>query len=157
VLSRKDGACCCAASAQGLAGRHGRGASSDWREGKFSLAEAMKQAPVPAKWTVLEGGVRHTFTHFHLELAIAHAIATTRGSPSSRRQRLVRDRRDGRPRLAHRHAQGDRACGEELAIRPLHRFCRFKTVRCRLLRLFNEIKDLAEGKTAENGENVGKR
>jgi len=76
--------------------------------------------------TVLEGGVRHTFTHFHLELAIAHAIATTAGSPSSARQRLVRDRRDGRPRLAHRHAQGGSRIGEELAIRPLHRFCRFK-------------------------------
>ena len=41
------------------------------------LAEALKQAPVPANWKVLEGGVRHTFTHFHLELAVARAIATT--------------------------------------------------------------------------------
>ncbi len=32
---------------------------------------------MPAKWTMLEGHVRHTFTHFHLELAVARAMATT--------------------------------------------------------------------------------
>ena len=41
------------------------------------MAEALKEAPVPANWKVLEGGVRHTFTHFHLELTVAHAVATT--------------------------------------------------------------------------------
>ena len=32
---------------------------------------------MPARWTVLDGLVRHTFTHFHLELTVARAIATT--------------------------------------------------------------------------------
>ncbi len=27
-------------------------------------------APVPAKWRLLPGTVRHSFTHFHLELAV---------------------------------------------------------------------------------------
>ena len=34
---------------------------------------------MPANWKVLEGGIRHTFTHFHLELAVARAIAATSG------------------------------------------------------------------------------
>lgn len=85
VLSRKDGAVLLRKRPpKGLLGGMDEVPSSDWnegdwREGKFSLAEALKQAPVPAKWTVLEGLVRHTFTHFHLELAVAHATATTSG------------------------------------------------------------------------------
>jgi len=80
VLSRKDGAVLLRKRpTKGLLGGMDEVPSSDWREGKFSLADAMKQAPVPAKWTVLEGGVRHTFTHFHLELAVAYATATTAG------------------------------------------------------------------------------
>src|SRR5476649_2009451 len=80
VLSRKDGAVLLRKRPpKGLLGGMDEVPSSDWREGKFSLAAALKQAPVPAKWTVLEGGVRHTFTHFHLELAVAHATATTAG------------------------------------------------------------------------------
>ncbi len=62
---------------KGLLGGMDEVPSSPWREGKLALAEALKQAPVPAKWKVLEGGVRHTFTHFHLELTVARATATT--------------------------------------------------------------------------------
>ncbi|WP_332055009.1 A/G-specific adenine glycosylase [Reyranella sp.] len=80
VLSRKDGAVLLRKRpARGLLGGMDEVPSSDWREGALSVAEALKEAPVPAKWKVLEGGVRHTFTHFHLELAVAHAIATTSG------------------------------------------------------------------------------
>jgi A/G-specific adenine glycosylase len=39
----------------------------------------MSEAPVPARWQILEGLVRHTFTHFHLELTVARATATTGG------------------------------------------------------------------------------
>jgi A/G-specific adenine glycosylase len=39
----------------------------------------MGDAPVPARWQILDGLVRHTFTHFHLELTVAHATATTGG------------------------------------------------------------------------------
>ena len=78
VLARKDGAILLRKRpAKGLLGGMDEVPSSPWREGKLSIAEALKQAPVPANWKVLEGGVRHTFTHFHLELAVARATATT--------------------------------------------------------------------------------
>ena len=63
--------------AKGLLGGMDEVPSSPWREGKLSLEEALKAAPVPANWKVLEGGVRHTFTHFHLELVVARATAAT--------------------------------------------------------------------------------
>jgi A/G-specific adenine glycosylase len=78
VLARKDGAILLRKRpAKGLLGGMDEVPSSPWREGKLVIAEALKQAPVPANWKVLEGGVRHTFTHFHLELAVARATATT--------------------------------------------------------------------------------
>jgi A/G-specific adenine glycosylase len=78
VLARKDGAILLRKRpAKGLLGGMDEVPSSPWREGKLLIAEALKQAPVPANWKVLEGGVRHTFTHFHLELAVARATATT--------------------------------------------------------------------------------
>jgi A/G-specific adenine glycosylase len=78
VLARKDGAILLRKRpAKGLLGGMDEVPSSPWREGKLSIAEALKQAPVPANWKVLDGGVRHTFTHFHLELAVARATATT--------------------------------------------------------------------------------
>ena len=40
-------------------------------------ADALADPPVPARWTLLDGLVRHTFTHFHLELSVARATATT--------------------------------------------------------------------------------
>ena len=80
VLARKDGAILLRKRpAKGLLGGMDEVPSSPWREGKLVIAEALKQAPVPANWKVLDGGVRHTFTHFHLELAVARAIATTAG------------------------------------------------------------------------------
>jgi len=50
--------------------------STDWREGAWSLAEAEEAAPLPAArlsggWRLLPGLVRHTFTHFHLEISVA--------------------------------------------------------------------------------------
>ena len=63
--------------AKGLLGGMDEVPSSPWREGKLVIADALNEAPVPARWKVLEGGVRHTFTHFHLELAVARATATT--------------------------------------------------------------------------------
>ena len=44
--------------------------STLWRESPWSEAEAMAAAPVHARWRRLSGVVRHTFTHFHLELAV---------------------------------------------------------------------------------------
>ncbi|MCH2393268.1 A/G-specific adenine glycosylase [Oceanibaculum sp.] len=45
--------------------------STDWTEADIALAEA--DAPVKGEWRLLPGLVRHTFTHFHLELAVAAA------------------------------------------------------------------------------------
>ncbi len=44
--------------------------STPWRETPWSEAEAKAAAPVPAGWRPLPGVVRHSFTHFHLELAV---------------------------------------------------------------------------------------
>ena len=78
VLSNRDGAILLRKRpTKGLLGGMDEVPSSAWREGRLVIAEALKEAPVPAGWTVMEGGVRHTFTHFHLELAIARATAAT--------------------------------------------------------------------------------
>lgn len=46
--------------------------STAWREGDMpSPAAARKDAPLPAlDWRLLPGTVQHTFTHFHLEIAV---------------------------------------------------------------------------------------
>jgi len=78
VLARKDGAILLRKRpTKGLLGGMDEVPSSPWREGKFSPADALSDAPVPARWTILDGLVRHTFTHFHLELSVARATATT--------------------------------------------------------------------------------
>ena len=54
--------------------------STDWREAGWTAAAARKAAPVSADWTALPGQVRHTFTHFHLELEIFAAHVKTSGA-----------------------------------------------------------------------------
>ena len=44
--------------------------STGWREQGWTVAEATDQAPLSGHWWPLEGIVRHTFTHFHLELMV---------------------------------------------------------------------------------------
>jgi A/G-specific adenine glycosylase len=78
VLARKDGAILLRKRpTKGLLGGMDEVPSSPWREGRFVAADALSDAPVPARWTILDGLVRHTFTHFHLELSVARATATT--------------------------------------------------------------------------------
>ena len=80
VLMRKDGAVLLRKRpAKGLLGGMDEVPSSPWREGRFAADQAMGAAPVPARWQILDGLVRHTFTHFHLELTVARATATTAG------------------------------------------------------------------------------
>jgi len=43
---------------------------TDWRPEPFADPEIAGVAPAPADWTALPGTVHHTFTHFHLELAV---------------------------------------------------------------------------------------
>jgi A/G-specific adenine glycosylase len=44
--------------------------STPWRAAPWGEAEALAQAPIATPWTELPGLVRHTFTHFHLELTV---------------------------------------------------------------------------------------
>ena len=44
--------------------------STDWRDKGWDMDEAIKKAPINVKWQPLLGTVRHTFTHFHLELTV---------------------------------------------------------------------------------------
>ena len=78
VLARKDGAILLRKRPpKGLLGGRDEVPSSPWREGGFNPTDALADPPVPARWTLLDGLVRHTFTHFHLELSVARATATT--------------------------------------------------------------------------------
>ena len=57
--------------------------SSDWREAPAPRLDAVGgEAPVVAQWRMLPGLVRHTFTHFHLELAVA-AGTVARSDPAA--------------------------------------------------------------------------
>jgi len=42
-------------------------------DGAWTTADAIKQAPVQADWQQVTGMVRHTFTHFLLELTVLAA------------------------------------------------------------------------------------
>jgi A/G-specific adenine glycosylase len=51
--------------------------STPWIEGRqWPLIEAVDHAPTSTDWTILNGLVRHTFTHFHLELTVVSGVAT---------------------------------------------------------------------------------
>jgi A/G-specific adenine glycosylase len=57
---------------EGLLGGMMEFPSTEWREAAWSLDEAAPSSPLAAKpWKELPGLVRHTFTHFHLELTVA--------------------------------------------------------------------------------------
>jgi A/G-specific adenine glycosylase len=49
--------------------------STEWRTEPWGLEEALTAAPMSGSWRKLPGIVRHTFTHFHLELEVALAQA----------------------------------------------------------------------------------
>jgi len=72
---------------QGLLGGMMEVPSTEWREGAVpGLAEAAAAAPLPAPWRLLDGVVRHGFTHFALELgvAVARVPADAAAPPGSR-------------------------------------------------------------------------
>ncbi|WP_419798961.1 MAG: A/G-specific adenine glycosylase [Terasakiella sp.] len=70
-LTRKDGAVLIRRRPEkGLLGGMMEFPSSDWQEKTLSRQDAQRKAPAPALWSELEGTVRHTFTHFHLELKV---------------------------------------------------------------------------------------
>lgn len=55
---------------KGLLGGMTEFPSTEWREKIWGLKEVQALAPVEAAWKTLDGSVRHTFTHFHLELTV---------------------------------------------------------------------------------------
>ncbi|MBK8175256.1 MAG: A/G-specific adenine glycosylase [Rhodospirillales bacterium] len=57
-------------STKGLLGGMIEFPSTPWRCEPWRQAEAIAHAPLVADWALLAGSVRHTFTHFHLELAV---------------------------------------------------------------------------------------
>jgi A/G-specific adenine glycosylase len=50
--------------------------SSPWAEGDWQRPQ-LDHAPLSAQWRELPGLVEHTFTHFHLELAVYFAEVAT--------------------------------------------------------------------------------
>jgi A/G-specific adenine glycosylase len=62
--------------------------STPWRVAPWAEADAKALAPVRAKWGLLPGVVRHTFTHFHLELAVL--VGKTRAKADSAGGRWVK-------------------------------------------------------------------
>jgi A/G-specific adenine glycosylase len=49
--------------------------STAWRAKPWGAAESLKAAPLKARWRRLPGSVRHSFTHFDLELVILAATS----------------------------------------------------------------------------------
>ncbi len=78
-ILRKDGAVLLRRRApEGLLGGMMEIPSTPWDDRSWSLTEAGGQAPLETEWRLLPGLVRHTFTHFHLELQVAVGKAGTR-------------------------------------------------------------------------------
>ncbi|SMF62463.1 A/G-specific DNA-adenine glycosylase [Tistlia consotensis] len=71
---------------KGLLGGMAELPSTDWRTESWAEAEALGSAPLPAAWDALPGLVRHTFTHFHLELGVWRAeLPAATDSPAGAR------------------------------------------------------------------------
>jgi len=83
-LTRADGAVLLRRRAErGLLGGMMEIPSSEWREGAWDLGAARAEAPGPAAdgWHALPGLVRHTFTHFRLELRVMTGRAADEVAP----------------------------------------------------------------------------
>ena len=80
-LTRKDGSILLRQRAEGgLLGGMMEVPTSQWQEGTLADSPAVSaQAPVKAAWTLLAGVVRHSFTHFDLEIQVATAAMSGRG------------------------------------------------------------------------------
>lgn len=80
-LTRKDGSILLRQRAEGgLLGGMMEVPTSRWEDGAMPDIPAVSaQAPVKAAWTLLAGVVRHSFTHFDLEIQVATAAMSGRG------------------------------------------------------------------------------
>jgi A/G-specific adenine glycosylase len=76
-LERADGAVLLRKRAEkGLLGGLWEVPSSPWIEKAVTRADARRHAPLRARWRALPGRVRHSFTHFDLELEVLRAHTT---------------------------------------------------------------------------------
>ncbi len=76
-MVRKDGAVLLRRrDAKGLLGGMTEVPSTDWRAKKWTKADTDAALPFSKGWRALPGTVTHTFTHFHLELAVLAADLT---------------------------------------------------------------------------------
>ena len=55
--------------------------STEWREAGWPRAEALRAAPVPARWRALPGSVLHGFTHLDLELEVLETRVALNATP----------------------------------------------------------------------------
>lgn len=70
-VERPDGAVLLRRRAEsGLLGGMMEVPSTPWREQVWPISEAKRHAPCAARWRAVSGSVGHTFTHFHLEVAV---------------------------------------------------------------------------------------
>jgi A/G-specific adenine glycosylase len=67
---------------EGLLGGMTEFPSTRWRAEAWSVEEAVRQQPLAGRWSSLPGVVRHTFTHFHLELAVLMGIVRDGTEPA---------------------------------------------------------------------------
>jgi A/G-specific adenine glycosylase len=51
--------------------------STDWREELWTEAEVKERAPLNVEWSIREGFISHTFTHFHLHIRVWMGIASS--------------------------------------------------------------------------------
>lgn len=80
--ARKDGAVLLRRRPpQGLLGGMMEIPSTPWRESPWELDELTAEQPLVAPWRPLPGLVRHTFTHFHLELRLVAGKAGGNATP----------------------------------------------------------------------------
>jgi A/G-specific adenine glycosylase len=80
--ARKDGAVLLRRRPpQGLLGGMMEIPSTPWRESPWETYELAAEQPLVAPWRPLPGLVRHTFTHFHLELRLVAGKASNNATP----------------------------------------------------------------------------
>jgi A/G-specific adenine glycosylase len=80
VLRADDGVLLRTRPPSGLLGGMAEPPTSEWAP-DYALSRAMLDAPIEARWKRLDGVVRHTFTHFPLELTVFLA-RVPRGTPA---------------------------------------------------------------------------
>ncbi|MEO5336542.1 MAG: A/G-specific adenine glycosylase [Magnetospirillum sp. WYHS-4] len=66
---------------EGLLGGMAGFPTGEWREEPWTIAAARAAAPLPADWREVHGRLRHTFTHFHLDLTVLAAQVPARTEP----------------------------------------------------------------------------